>query len=97
MMFLAPTQLKSHKAAVHGAEKPFKCKHCDYEAAYRNRLNHHINSVHKNVMFECIVPGCGKQMNEKGNMDKHMKTAHGIPLPSERKPLKKKIFIDQKK
>ena len=96
MAFHMPAQLKSHKAAVHGGEKPFKCQHCDYEAAYRARMNHHINSVHKNVMFECIVPGCGKQMNEKGNMDKHMKTAHGIPLPSERKPEKKKIFIDEK-
>ena len=45
-----------------------------------------------NIMFECSFPGCGLKKNGKGNMDKHMKFSHGIPLPSERK--KKKVYID---
>ena len=86
-------KLISHKAAIHNGPKPFKCKECDYECAYSNTMRQHVKSVHLNIMYDCIVPGCGKQMNEKGNMDKHMKTAHGIPLPSEQQNPRKRIDI----
>ena len=88
-------KLKSHKAAVHGAEKPYKCKYenCNYEAAYLTTMGAHVKSKHLNIMFECSFPGCGLQKNDKGNMDKHMKFSHGIPLPSERN-IRKRINID---
>ena len=86
--------LAGHKASHHGGPKPFKCKEsdCDYEAAHKSTLDLHVRSKHMNIMFECSFPGCGLQKNGKGNMDKHMKFSHGIPLPSERK--KKKVYID---
>ena len=57
-------------------------------------MREHVETIHENVMYHCEVPGCSKQMNRKANIDKHMKTAHGIPLPNERNPPKKKIIID---
>ena len=92
--FKTKMDLKSHQAAIHYGEKPYKCEHCDFEGAYKDTIKRHMNSVHLNIMFECIVPGCGRKTNEKGNMDKHMKSAHGIPLPNERKPKKGRIIID---
>ena len=86
--------LAGHKASMHGGPKPYKCKEidCDYEACHKSTLDQHVNSKHRNIMFECIFPGCGLKKNGKGNMDKHMKFSHGIPLPSERK--KQKFYID---
>ena len=92
--FAGSASLAGHKAAFHGGPKQFKCKEsdCDYEAAHKETLNQHIKTKHMNVMFECSFPGCGLKKNSKGNIDKHMKFSHGIPLPSERK--KQKIYID---
>ena len=87
-------KLKLHISVVHNGEKAFKCDICDYKAAYSNTLREHKATVHENAMFECIVPGCDKIMNRKANMDKHMNTAHGIPLPSKRNPPKKRVYID---
>ena len=92
--FNTAKQLICHKAAIHNGPKPYKCKECDYECAYSETMRQHVKSVHLNIMYNCIVPGCGKQMNEKGNMDKHMKTAHGIPLPSERNPHERIVVGD---
>ena len=88
-------KLLGHKAAIHGGPKPYKCKEndCNYEAAHDATLRNHVKSKHLNIMFECSFPGCGLQKNDKGNMDKHMKFSHGIPLPSERN-IRKRINID---
>ena len=89
-------KLLGHKAAIHGVgPKPYKCKEndCNYEAAHGATLRNHVKSKHLNIMFECSFPGCGLQKNDKGNMDKHMKFSHGIPLPSERN-IRKRINID---
>ena len=88
-------KLKEHIRVVHRGERPFKCDKCDFDAAYRQTLREHIETIHEGVMFHCEVPGCGKQMNRKANINKHMKTAHGIPLPNERKPPKQKKYIDE--
>ena len=87
--------LNQHIKVVHRGERPFKCPKCDYDAAYKVTLNEHIATVHEGVMFHCKVPGCGKQMNRIANINKHMKTAHGIPLPNERAPPKKKQYLDE--
>ena len=89
-------KLKSHKAAVHGAEKPYKCKYenCNYEAAYLTTMGAHVKSKHLNIMYECTFPGCGLKKNNRGNINKHMKFSHGIPLPSESNP-RKRINIDE--
>ena len=88
------TLLNQHIKVVHRGERPFQCPKCDYDAAYKVTLNEHIATVHEGVMFHCKVPGCGKQMNRIANINKHMKTAHGIPLPNERALPKKKQYID---
>ena len=94
--FATTTKLKCHKAALHGADKPYKCKYenCHYEASYLVNMNNHVKSKHLNIMYECSFPGCGLKKNNKGNINKHMKFSHGIPLPSERNP-HKRINIDE--
>ena len=92
-MFRANRDLQRHISVVHLGER-LKCEQCDFEAKYKNILKDHIEIVHEGRMFQCEVPGCGKQMNRKENINKHMKTSHGIPLPHERKGAIKKKFID---
>ena len=89
-------KLQNHIKAVHLGERNFKCDQCDFDAAYKNTLIEHVATVHEGVMYECEIPGCGKQMNRKANINKHMKTAHGIPLPHERIMPKKRKYIDEK-
>ena len=88
------TTLKIHIKAVHLGEKPYKCNQCDYECAWPATMREHKETIHENIMFKCEISGCTKQMNRKANINKHMKTAHGIPLPNERNPPKKKIIMN---
>ena len=82
--FISSQQRLKHVKAIHLGIKEFKCDQCDFECAYRNNFIEHKNSVHKGIMYRCDYPGCTKEMNRKGNLDVHKKTAHGISRPSER-------------
>ena len=46
-------------------------------------------------MYHCDYPGCTKQMNRKGNLDQHKKTAHGIARIREANPQKKIIIKNE--
>ena len=87
-----PSKLRNHIAVVHRGEKPFQCNQCDLKFSYSNSMKEHIETVHEGIMFICQYPGCLKQMNRIANLNKHMKTAHGRPLPNEID--KKTILVD---
>ena len=91
-----PAKLKNHIAVVHRGERPHKCDQCDQSFAYKNGLREHKETIHEGIMFTCQFPNCGKQMNRIANLNKHMKTAHGKPLPAELKPIRKKIIVERK-
>ena len=93
-VFDANAKLKTHIDIVHLGKKPYKCDLCDYDAAYSQTLREHKDTVHFGVMFTCSYPNCNKQMNRRCNLNKHMKTAHQMPLPSEIKAPKKRIVVD---
>ena len=95
-VFTRTSNLNAHIRKVHQGERPFKCDKCEFDTAYRTVLKEHKETVHDGVMYYCEVPGCGKQMNRIANINKHMKTAHGIPLPNERKSPKVYINDEQK-
>ena len=92
--FYQPGQLLQHQRGVHLGLKDFKCDLCDFEAAYHNTLREHILTIHEGVMYRCDYPGCTKEMNRKGNLDAHKKSAHGILRINERNP-PKKILLDE--
>ena len=55
---------------------------CPYETPYgKSRMDQHILQHHTTYRPFCCNM-CGKTYNQKWNMDKHRKQAHGIPLPS---------------
>ena len=93
-MFEEMCKMKRHLAVVHRGERPFKCDQCDQSFAYNNGLREHRETIHEGIMFTCSVPGCGKQMNRIANLNKHMKTSHGIPLPAELKPMRRRIVVE---
>ena len=52
----------------------FKCSHCDFETARKDKLKRHIESVHNNVAFNCNQ--CEFVANRKDNLKRHIKSAH---------------------
>lgn len=71
--------LKVHQFAVHGNERPYKCKKCPRTFARRNALNFHQNVHESNRPFVCDV--CGNSFKQNGNMKRHKEIAHeGLKL-----------------
>ena len=57
----------------------FICKICNYEAPYPARLQHHINSNHKNIKrFYCDICNVGYYWSN--SLKKHYKSIHNEEL-----------------
>ena len=52
---------------------PFRCQLCGKGYLSRRGLSHHM-ALHEGKTFEC--PVCGREMNTKGNMKKHLRRIH---------------------
>ena len=80
---------------VHEGLKDLKCDLCDFESGHWETIRQHKQTIHEGIMYHCDYPGCSKQMNRKGNLDQHKKTAHGIARIREANPQKKIIIKNE--
>ena len=90
------TQTDSKPESVHN-NVAFKCPHCDFETARKDKLKRHIESVHNIVTFNCNQ--CEFVANRKDNLKRHQKIKHGGPRPvyggSELEKKKRRIDQDE--
>ena len=67
------TQTDSKPESVHN-NVAFKCPHCDFETARKDKLKRHIESVHNNVAFKC--PHCDFETARKDKLKRHIESVH---------------------
>lgn len=69
-------QLERH-SRVHTDVRPFECTQCSSAFKLRNHLKSHIKTIHLGEKkYKCGV--CGKELNDKGNFDVHLRKHEGI-------------------
>ncbi|XP_047518821.1 zinc finger protein 718-like isoform X5 [Pieris napi] len=87
------SSLQSHKQAMHGFDKIFKCKQCDKSFAYKDAyrcelcparvksikfLHAHKNRVHSGRRYRYICPICDRQFRIPANVRKHAWKVHEV-------------------
>ena len=67
-------KLVSHKISKHNIGEKLTCSECDFQAAYKEALQRHTETVHKNVRYQC--DHCDFKATQKGSLKIHIKTQH---------------------
>ena len=66
--------LSTHIRTVHGNNTRHKCDTCDKAYRQKSGLVSHIDSVHRNLKFECKL--CGKEFSSMGILNSHVRVFH---------------------